>query len=73
MKKSFVATLRGFHYWMMENPRYWYLPELKNMDSFVCILASDINAGKIDFRNTFSRMKPRFLWTLIREAKERLA
>ena len=52
--------LRRFHYWLMGNPRYWYLADLKNLDSFVCVLASDLNAGKFDLRKTFSRIKLRF-------------
>ena len=67
MKKK----LMKFHYWLMANPRFWSLTDLRALDSFVCVLASDIGARKFDARKTFKRLRGRFLLTLFREIKDR--
>ncbi len=57
MRKQTIELLRRLHYRLMDNPRYWYLPELKDADRMVCVAASDLRAGKFSMRAPWKRLR----------------
>lgn len=57
MKKRFHGWLIRVHYRLMDDPQFWYKPLLKDVDRFVCVLASDINCGKFSLRGTLRALR----------------
>jgi hypothetical protein len=67
-RNTVTASLTNLHYRLMGNSRYWYLPELKKADSFICIIASGLRARKSNLRQLWNIFEFRYVATIARAA-----
>jgi hypothetical protein len=64
------TRLIRLHYRLMDAPRYWYRADLRQLDGFVCRVASDLKARNLNLRRTGSNLRWMFVPVLLSALKE---